>query len=153
METSVKVSAEKKKTVLARYYLLAQLCEQYTADRRSLAALCRLIKQEFRRWKKSAYYPLTDGDVRDISYFIAELKDIAAGLLKGRNVEKHAVAIAHLYDLLDKMRDVLKATEELLHGKKTDTLGTAIETAKTIRDLVGKGVNEIKKTLGGESSK
>lgn len=153
MEMSVKVSAEKKKTVLTRYYLLAQLCEQYSADRRSLTALCRVIRLEFKRWKKNTYYPLSDGDVRDISYFIAELKDIAAGLAKGRNVEKHAVAIAHLYDLLDKMRDVLRATDDLLHEKKTDALGTAIETAKTIRNLVGKGVSEIKKTLGGESSK
>ncbi len=153
MEMSVKVSAEKKKTVLTRYYLLAQLCEQYSADRRTLNALCRVIRLEFKRWKKNTYYPLSDGDVRDISYFIAELKDIATGLAKGRNIEKHAVVIAHLYDLLDKMCDVLKTTEDVLHEKKSNALGTAIETAKTIRDLVGKGVSEIKKTLGGESSK
>lgn len=151
MEISGKVSAKKKKTVLTRYYLLAQLCEQYSADRRSLTALCRVIRLEFKRWKKNAYYPLSDGDVRDISYFIAELKDVSAGLSRGRNVEKHAVAISHLYDLLDKMNNVLTATDDLLNEKKP--LETALETAKTIRDFVGKGVSELKKTFGGENSK
>lgn len=151
MEMSVKVSAEKKKAVLTRYYLLAQLCEQYTVDRRSLDGLCRLIKREFRHWRKNACYPLSDADVRDVSYFITELKDVSAGLRRGRDPDRHAVAAAHLYALLDKMREVLTSTEELLRGKKADTLDAAIETAKTIRDFVGKGVSEIKKTFGGES--
>ena len=124
MEVSVKVSAEKKKTMLARYYLLAQLCEQYSADRRSLSALLRVIKMEFRRWKRTTYYPLLDGDVRDINYFIAELKDVATGL-KGRSVEKHAVTMGHLYDLLIKLGEVLNATEELLREKKTDVTEAA----------------------------
>lgn len=157
METSVKVSAENKKAILTRYYLLAQLCERYAADRRSLSALCRVIGWEFKHWRRRAFYPFSDADVRDIGYLIAELKDVSAGLRKGRNPARHAVAASHLYALLDKMREVLAAAEEVLGEKgekgekKADKLGAALETAKTIRDFVGKGVNEIKKTLGGES--
>ncbi len=151
METSVKVSAEKKKAVLTRYYLLAQLCEQYSADRRLLSALCRLIRLEFKHWRKNACYPLSDADVREISYFIAELKDVSAGLFKGRTLDGYAVVASHLCDLLDKMREALAAAEKLLGEKNADTFGAAIETAKSIRDFVGKGVSGIKKTFGGES--
>lgn len=151
MEMSVKVSAGKKKTVLTRYYLLAQLCEQYTADRRSLLELKRLVRREFKRCKENAYYPLSDSDMRDIGYFIAELKEIVAGLLKRQDAERYSVAISRLYALLDRMHITLKATEELLN--ENHTLESAIETAKNIRDLVGQGVRELKKTFGGVGSK
>lgn len=153
-EDSIKVSLRKKAALYEKYLLIAQMAEKYANDKSVLRAMKRIAREEC-RILQSSRYPMETADVQESLMFISELRDILGSLVKSSVYERYRLASGALSEFLARLDKKYRETESLVQGKTTarEALDVAIEKARSIGEVIGKGVEEIKKTVKDLGSK
>ena len=156
-ENTVKVSAERKLEVLQRIHLIASMTEEYCNDKKMLAALSRVLKQETKKLANTKY-PLTDEDADVLTYQLADLTDIVNRFKKAKKAEQFRMASTALEDLFTRIEQEIMGTAKLLEEKsetrkKVDTvIEKGSEISAKIEKKIGEGVEKLKKSLRDRDS-
>ncbi len=154
MDETKRVSLEKKLSHLKRYLLLAQIAECYSVDKKAVRALNTVTKRELRALKRSRF-PMEDADLQQLYNSIGMLGQILKKFSGARRYDVYRNAEEQLTNYINSMTRQVAETEELLRTKPTvsKTIDSAVTKAKELGDVIGKGVEQLKKTVKDLSSK
>lgn len=144
-----------RKAMLERHYLLiAQTAEEFSTDSGMLKALCTAVKRERKEFNGSKY-PMTDGDAHEIASIIDELYDLLRRLKKANKMDRYRIASNALHEFIERGERRLKEDNARLSGKSDlqETIVSTVDRVKAIGEKLGKGVEEIKKTVKDLGSK
>lgn len=153
-EDSAKVSLMKKKDLFEKYLLIARLAEKYANDKSVVRSMKKLARNECKILQTSRY-PMEAADLQESIMVICELRDILGSLAKASALERYRLASGALADFLERLEKKYRETMNAAQAKMTarETLDAAIGKAKSIGEVIGRGVEEIKKTMHDLSSK
>lgn len=141
------VCAKGKKEYYEKLILMGKLGQFYIADRKMIKSLINQLNREKKNLGKTCY-PLSGSDKRDIAIALTELADIFNGFLHPAELERYNICVESLKNYIAKYEN---AVDYVAAAKKA--IEVAKDTAKTLGEKIGKGVEELKKTVQGISSK
>lgn len=149
-EVESAVCANGKKQYYTKCVLLGKVGQLYIEDRKMVKCLIAQLNREKKNLGKSCY-PLTDADKRDVAIALTELRDIFNGFLHPAELERYNICIESLKNYISKLEAAINPNPAGAVAKKA--IDVAKDTAKTLGEKIGKGVEELKKTVQGISSK
>lgn len=153
-EDSTRISLLKRMALYERYILLARVAEKYANDKSVLRAMRKIAHNE-RKGLQTSRYPMETKDIQEALILIGELHGILNSLVRASGYDRYRLASEALTEFLEKLEKEYGETENKVQGKASakDTIDAAIDKAKTIGEVIGKGVEEIKKTVKDLGSK
>lgn len=149
-----RISLLKRMALYERYLLLARMAEKYANDRSVLRAMRKIARSE-RKGLRNSRYPMETKDLQEALVSIDELYGILNSLVRASGYDRYRLASKALNEFLEKLEKEYGEAESKVQGKASarDTIDAAIDKAKTIGEVIGKGVEEIKKTVKDLGSK
>lgn len=143
-------SEDEKKKYYNKFILIGKLGQLYIDNGKMIKCLIKQLKRE-RKYLNRSRYPLTDQEKRDIAIALTELSDILTGFLHSSDLERYNISVQSLKNYISKFEKELNMYAGISAAKKA--LDIAKDTARNLGEKIGKGVEEVKKTVQGITSK
>lgn len=143
-------AANGKKQYFSKFVLLGKTGLIYVDDRKVIKFLIKQLNREKKNLGKTCY-PISDAERRDISIALTELVDIFESFLHPDELERFNIAVQSLKYYIPKLECEIDPYSGSSVAKKA--IDAAKDTAKSLGEKIGKGVEELKKTVQEISSK
>lgn len=144
------VLGQGKRQYYTKCILLGKVGQLYAENRKIIKNLIKLLKDEKKKLG-GCRYPMTDAERRDVAIALTELSDILNGFLRPNELERYNICAESLKNYITKLESAINPNPAGAAAKRA--LDAAKDTAKSLGEKLGKGVEELKKTVHGISSK
>lgn len=144
------VCAQGKRQYYTKCILLGKVGQLYAEDRKMIKNLINQLKKEKKNLGRSCY-PMTDAERRDVAIALTELADILNGFLHPAELERYNICAESLKNFITKLENAISPNPAGAAAKRA--IDAARDTAKSLGEKIGKGVEELKKTVQGITSK
>ncbi len=138
------VSLESTKNILKKFNLFAELLENFSDSKKQIKHIKKMV-DTYCLCIENGEYLINESDQKNIDYYMMGIKDSVYCFYKVKGIDafNRAKQMLDKY-ILELLAEITKTDMKLSEAKGRAIFGTAFDKAKSIGEVVNKGVDKIK---------
>lgn len=138
------VSLESTKIILTKFNLFAELLENFSDSKKQIKHIKKMVVT-YCLCIEEGEYLINESDQKDIDYYMMGIKDSVYRFYKAKGIDDYNRAKQMLDKYILELSSAITKTDmKLAESKGRAIFGDVFDKAKSIGDMVNKGVDKIK---------